>query len=661
MSEQIKNRLWNLVENCNEYSFKENPLPIFGMFFVYNNQIKTDAESFLRELYENSEWKEFLLELLNEVNKEFPSKDLYNSIIEILRNDIADNKKLLVEVVDFFTEKYISLLAPNNIELKFSHDFKDFLYWSGVEIDDNWVDNLALYNPFAGTSSFGNIHIDIIRSMIEDAEKYDTEEEKERNLNDYKTRPWYYGVESNPTLRIIRNIGLLIREPANLEHFYVHSGDSVEEDINDFSGGWVYLATPTFESYKEVKDSDVKLITKLVNKFLEAPGMQEGLFLLPKLFCYDYSFEQIRSKIVCSGALESVIELPKEAFLTDVQDVIFVHLSKRTFSCGTFMANGNDYIKDGKWEWHAIIDDCEHSIEPDCAKIIGDYTFSQCNYCILPSLFLSPDTIPVDNESLEVCHSKYIDFIEKQRRSYEKREEHRKISGQLSHMLGATYHKISDAISELKYIEGMEETYSVLRDSFDYMKRLINTIDEDFSSAEMSVEEITVNDFFKSYTKGWDVYGKKSFNVFFETNVDNDTTFKVNEVFLKVLLDALLENANRHGFGNEEIKNPRIKISTSYTTVNNVECIQISVANNGVPFPEDFTLEQYISEGEFGGESGHTGRGGYHVYQITKRHKGYLALNSDSEWNVNFDIMIPVEYYQKCETEKFKVYEKEYM
>lgn len=659
MSEQIKNNLWSLVENCNDYSFKDDPLPIFGMFFKYNNWLTGNIKSFLGELLDNPEWEEFLLELLEEVKKDFPNMDLHNSIKEILENEIADNKKLLTEVVDFFTDKYISLMAPNNIVLKFSQDLKDFLYWSGVEVGDDWVQNLALYNPFAGTSPFGNTHIDEINSMIEEVETgdYYTVEEKESYINE----PWYYGVESNQTLRLIKNIGLLIRKPANIKHFCVHSGDSVEDDINDFTGGWVYLAIPTFESYKEVKDSDVKLITKLVDKFLEAPGMHEGLFLLPKLFCYDNAYKYIRSKIVCSGALESVIELPKEAFLSDMQDVIFIHLSKRTFSCGTFVANGNDYIKNGKWDWPEIIHDREHSIKPDFAQIIGDYTFSQCNYCILPSLFLSPDTIVSDNESLKECHKKYIDFIDKQRKSYEKRVEHRKISGQLSHMLGATYHKISDAISELKYAEGMQETYVVLRDSFDYMKRLINTIDEDFSAAEMSVEEISVNEFFKSYTKGWDVYGKKTFNVYYETNVDNDTTFKVNEVFLKVLLDALLENANRHGFGNEEIPNPQIKICTSYTMVNNIECIQISVANNGVPFPEDFSLEQYISEGEFGGESGHTGRGGYHVYQITKRHKGYLSLNGDSEWNVNFDIMIPVEYYQECETEKFKVYGKEYM
>ena len=165
----------------------------------------------------------------------------------------------------------------------------------------------------------------------------------------------------------------------------------------------------------------------------------------------------------------------------------------------------------------------------------------------------------------------------------------------------------------------------------------------------------------ESYIQGWSVYGKKNFKVIFETDVSDNTTFKVNDVFLKVLLDALLENANRHGFGDGDIQNPQIKIMTSYAIVNNTECIKISVANNGIPFPDSFTLEQYIREGEFGGKSGHTGRGGYHVYQITKRHKGYLALNGDSEWNVNFDIMIPVEYYQECETEKFKVYGKEYM
>ena len=90
-------------------------------------------------------------------------------------------------------------------------------------------------------------------------------------------------------------------------------------------------------------------------------------------------------------------------------------------------------------------------------------------------------------------------------------------------------------------------------------------------------------------------------------------------------------------------------------------CILISIANNGASFPKDFTIEKYIREGEFGGKNGHTGRGGHHVYQIAKRHQGYISLGSDDRWNVKINIMIPIEYYDECETEKIVEYGEDYM
>ena len=69
-----------------------------------------------------------------------------------------------------------------------------------------------------------------------------------------------------------------------------------------------------------------------------------------------------------------------------------------------------------------------------------------------------------------------------------------------------------------------------------------------------------------------------------------------------------------------------------------------------------FTIEQYVREGEFGGTSGHTGRGGFHIYQITKRHQGYMGIDSDDIWNVKINIMIPIEYYDECETNKIIEY-----
>jgi sensor histidine kinase regulating citrate/malate metabolism len=130
---------------------------------------------------------------------------------------------------------------------------------------------------------------------------------------------------------------------------------------------------------------------------------------------------------------------------------------------------------------------------------------------------------------------------------------------------------------------------------------------------------------------------------------------------MKVLLDAVLNNANKHGFNGIEVQNPQILISTSYTIVNKMPCVLMSIANNGASFPTGFTIEQYVREGEFGGTSGNTGRGGYHVYQIAKRHQGYISISSDDEWNVKINVMIPIEYYDECEIEKILEYGEKYM
>lgn len=653
MSEQIKNSLWSLVENSNVYSFEKNPLPVFYLFTQYYLSISTDKT--INDYPE--QWKNVFEELKNsfdEVNDE--TKDFFRKFSWKLY-DINRNESLLADVVNYFAEKFFMLKVNSCANIVLTQKLESFIYWyaAGTEA---CTTELAIYNPYAQFATWGKMHANGLGLQLRDSLYWDTMNERHKSISLFKEHSWYHGIENDSTDRLIGCVNLLVNNPINLEQMFIHCGDFIDDDIDGFYGNWTLISTPPTISYKEPDSSLVQLITKLVEKFANAEGMYDAFLILPKYVCYDNAFSNLRRKIVCKGLLASVIELPEEAFKTPSNHVLF-HLSKSEYECGTKFINAIPFFE--KDNDNHLLYICIENEQSEYSKIIGDYTVAQCDYCLLPSIYVKPEEFESDNEDLHKFHEKFQNLLDSQQKSEKKRQEHRDISGQLSHMLGATYHKISDAISELKYTEGQEETYCILRDSFDYMKRLINTVDEDFTSADMILEELAVNKFMESYIQGWSVYGKKNFKVIFETDVSDNTTFKVNDVFLKVLLDALLENANRHGFGDGDIQNPQIKIMTSYAIVNNTECIKISVANNGIPFPDSFTLEQYIREGEFGGKSGHTGRGGYHVYQITKRHKGYLALNGDSEWNVNFDIMIPVEYYQECETEKFKVYGKEYM
>ena len=84
--------------------------------------------------------------------------------------------------------------------------------------------------------------------------------------------------------------------------------------------------------------------------------------------------------------------------------------------------------------------------------------------------------------------------------------------------------------------------------------------------------------------------------------------------------------------------------------------VLLSVSNNGKPFPDDFSLQRYISRGEFSGESGRTGLGGNHVYSIAKRHEGFINLTSSPEWPVIIEVLIPVEYDADVESNNVVVY-----
>lgn len=665
MSETIKNNLWSIVENSKYYSFGENPFPIFHeilSFYIFDFII--DGKSYEEIEQNNREYFNRCLDIFErtkskcgELTEEL-SMLLENFSSELVKC-VGKDQKLLAEIVDFFAEKYEVLYDNKSIIPYLSEDLADFIYWYAVEQDrETWVEDLALYNPYAGISLFGKKHIDTLESQIEMCRDNDfyTQEERENQIKDLKT-VFYYGEEPDLNLRLIANICMLIRTTEYFENTFVHSGDPVSDDINDFTGGWVFLGIPPLESYDKVMTSDVELISTLIDKFIEAKGMYFGIFLLPKLFCYDRAFERTRRNIVCRGTLSSVIELPKDA-LGLCHDMVLVCLSKSTYDCGTILIDGNDYINNGKFDWPEVLDICSHSRN---ATIIGDYTFSQCDYCLLPSVYMGTVDNNTDNEYILNCKAKYLSFEKSRKISDEKRADHRNISAQLSHMLGTTYHKIFGAISELKYVEGMEDTYFMLHDNFEYMRRLIDRIDNDFSSQHMNLEEKSINEFLQKYCNARKNYGKNDFSVSFVTNLNDDTTFKIDDDFMKVLLDAILENANRHGFKDGYIENPQIQISASYTTVNKLPCVLISIANNGASFPKDFTIEKYIREGEFGGSSGNSGRGGFHIYQIAKRHQGYISLSNDDIWNVKVNIMIPLEYYEESEIEKFSTYEEEYM
>lgn len=223
----------------------------------------------------------------------------------------------------------------------------------------------------------------------------------------------------------------------------------------------------------------------------------------------------------------------------------------------------------------------------------------------------------------------------------------------LSHMLGTSFTNQGEVFKYLcNPARNLPEDVSLgiyaLKEISDYMHRIITSFGQDLSKAKYTRTNIKLVDFIQQFMKSWQIYGRKEFGLQLlpvddalgavEVLVDTDK--------LKLLLETLLDNTYRHGFNKGDLQVPGgnlAAISLELVRFRENIYLKVAVMNNGNPLAEGFTLRDFVTKGRFSKESGNTGLGGNHVYNITKAHKGFLSLSSDKEWNYIVEILLPVE------------------
>lgn len=799
---KVTSKLWNIVNESYTYSFKKEPLPAFQVLVDYY----TSNHAFDEEL--PKKWKDTLDELKNNTHNCITNtaRELFKKFREVLDEEIKHDEILLANVVDFFVEKYAELHPNEGGEYILSKELVNFIYWSAVG-GDGCTTDLALYNPFTGLGTFAKHHAESLREQlygeIEDAENdHDINSLKES----YNESSWYCGVESNSTNRLIGNVRLFVHNPTNLNQMHITSDDSLQDEIGGYTGGWTFIATPPIASEEVSEDVLIDITRKLIDKFVDATGMSDAFFVLPKTFCYAESYSYLRRMIVNKGLLGTVVELPSNVFNVAFDGVV-VYLSKPTTysELKTMFVDAKNFSLDDIA--HNLFLICLGEEESSQSVMAENNDIAQYDYCLLPSLYIPeniekrPGEINVrlgelisnvkgaksddkikrciaersfkndynvifENTVLEECNEKEplsyfsgehlvitfmrdkfllcktsaessfclkdnqvafklnegcmasLDYViysllrcgylkrlalsmtnrrlgngviqnilnsdilvhpdrnmqenelfglkteferlkDQEAEAEKQRSAHREASSDISHMLGTTFATIDLCLMELEEFEGVMPIAKQIKDCFDYVQRFIDSVGQDFSDLRNSriiKEEMKVNDFIYHYCQGWKNYGKHTFEVQYNSLVGDETTFMINEVYMKVLLDTLLDNVYRHGFERFKSKDHKARISTSYTFMDDKKYVLLSVSNNGKPFPKDFSIEKYISRGEFCGDTGRTGLGGNHVYNIAKSHSGFINLTSDEEWNFIVEVLIPVNYYDECETDKFTAY-----
>lgn len=245
------------------------------------------------------------------------------------------------------------------------------------------------------------------------------------------------------------------------------------------------------------------------------------------------------------------------------------------------------------------------------------------------------------------AEEKYLDDIV----ASKERKMLKKTSSDLIHMLGTPYIRINNAL-ELLSMDADDEgktRINYIRDNFGYIKRLIEMNGAEFN--DYPKKKINIVDFMERYILGWENYGSKTFSIEFHCDgeLEKENTILANETALAIMMDCLLDNANRHGFQKTKSPDNKVKICLDQAMIGNEKSVIIAVGNNGKPMPKDFSIDDYIASGKFGTATGRSGLGGNHVYKIVSAMGGTLDFISEAvssaekdEWWTTFMISVPL-------------------
>jgi len=133
----------------------------------------------------------------------------------------------------------------------------------------------------------------------------------------------------------------------------------------------------------------------------------------------------------------------------------------------------------------------------------------------------------------------------------------------------------------------------------------------------------------------YELTGKKAF--------ENGFLITGNETDIYKILDNLLDNAIRHGFGKSKKENRfRIHLENTGTAIEKMVYVTMSIGNTGKPFPKDFSCEDFFQRRHRGPKSRGEGLGGYSIKRAVDNLGAYISCEtralSKKEYPVQFRI-----------------------
>jgi type I restriction enzyme M protein len=129
--------------------------------------------------------------------------------------------------------------------------------------------------------------------------------------------------------------------------------------------------------------------------------------------------------------------------------------------------------------------------------------------------------------------------------------------------------------------------------------------------------------FSKSYSSD-----KFSLHIYYEDKEVDNVEVLANADLLNVLLNDVLSNVNNHAFKESNLE--KNKVDMFVTTMENK--LLLLIANNGIPFPENFDQSKFIQKYQKAGSNSGAGIGGFDINRISEYFKGNFILITERNY-----------------------------
>tara|TARA_R110002126_G_scaffold208042_2_gene354995 strand:- start:12985 stop:15471 length:2487 start_codon:yes stop_codon:yes gene_type:complete len=163
----------------------------------------------------------------------------------------------------------------------------------------------------------------------------------------------------------------------------------------------------------------------------------------------------------------------------------------------------------------------------------------------------------------------------------------------------------------------------------------VNVVGKEYELKSINLQKLEVIQFLKNYV---DEVKNRENNIFeVSLNVDDEllSEEKVDklyingdEKFLRRVFNNIIDNAEKHGFNNQNEPTNKIEIDFLYDFDNSE--LQIDFGNSGFPLPENYSHEEFIRKGSKKGDNSGEGIGGWYMNEVMKLHNGRFGFTDET-------------------------------